>query len=440
MGLAYLAAFLEKNRYEVRILDISAEGYYNLKQEGDYVTYGLSDKEVRKKIIDFNPQVVGLSIIFSIQVKNAKNALKIVKGINKNIITIVGGSHPTYAVEDMLAYDYVDYIVMGEGELSTLQLLNTLNEGGDIEKVGGLAYSKEGQNFINNNRQYIKNIDDLPHPARHLLDMELYFKIGLPHSPYPQGKRVTQITTSRGCPVRCVFCTSTNFWGNRYRERNAKDVIAEIRMLKEKYGVDEIQFTDDNLAFNKKRAIEIFKGIKSLKLKWCSPNGIAVWALDEEILEKMRESGCYQLSFAIESGNQKVLSKIVRKPLLLIKVKPLVKKAQELGIKVHAFFICGLPGETIGQMYDTYNFANDCNFDSASFFIATPLVGSELLKICKEKGHLKGKLQYKNQLYKLGNIVTPEFTPEKVQELVGYFNKTYNLRDKRKKKFEKEKY
>lgn len=440
VGLTYLAAFLENKGYEVRIFDVANEGYYNVKEYGDFVTYGLDDEEIKKRILEFKPQVVGVSVIFSTQNENAQDILKLVKDIDKGIITLTGGSHPTYAVEDMLDREYIDYVIMGEGELPTLQLIDTLNRRGDISKIGGLAYRKNGKKLVNYELQYIKDIDDLPFPAMHLVDMEMYFKINLPQNPYPQGKRVIQVITSRGCPARCIFCTTTNFWGNRYRGRSAQKVIAEIRILKEKYNIDEIQFTDDNITLNKKRAIEIFEELKNLKLMWCVPQGVAVWALDEELIEKMKESGCYQLTFAIESGNQDVLSHIIKKPLNLARVKPLTKKAQELGIKVHAFCICGLPGETIEQMYETYNFVKDCRFDSASFFAATPLVGSELLKICKEKGYLREDMKSSDQLYKIGNITTPEFKAEEVQRLVEYFNKTYNKNDTREKRFEKEKY
>lgn len=440
LGLTYLAAFLEKEGYLVRILDAANEGYYAVEKEGDFVTYGLSDAEIKKRIIEFEPEVVGVSTIFSTQNENTKDILKLAKDTDRDIITLTGGSHPTYATEDVLDFKYLDYVVMGEGELPTSQLLNALNDGADVSTIGGIAYRVGEKKFVNNKLQYARDVNDLPFPARYLIDMETYFKINLPQNPYPRGKRVAQIITSRGCPARCVFCTTTNFWGNRYRGRSAQNVIAEIRFLKENYNIDEIQFTDDNITLDKKRAIEIFEAIKDLKLIWCVPQGVAVWALDEELIEKMKESGCYQLTFAIESGNQEVLSRLIKKPLNLKKVKPLTKKAQELGIKVHAFCICGVPGETIEEMHETYNFVKDCGFDSASFFTATPLVGSELLKICREKGYLRKDMKCSDQLYKIGNITTPQFKAEEVQKLVEYFNRAYNKDDAREKRFQKEKY
>ncbi len=435
MGLAYLGAFLERENYDVSILDIFSEGYHNLKKQGDFVICGLDDEEIKKRIKEFKPDVAGVSCIFSTQYKNVQHTLKLIKEVDENITTLIGGSHPTYTLEETLNNNFLDFTIIGEGELPTLQLLNALNNKKDLSTIGGLAYRKGNKKLINNKLQYMENLNDLPLPARHLLNMEQYFKINMPQNPYPLGKRVTQIITSRGCSAKCIFCTTTNFWGNRYRGRSAENVVDEIRKLKKEYDIDEFQITDDNITLNKKRVMKILYGIKDLGLKWCVPQGVAVWALDNELLEKMKESGCYQLTFAIESGNQNVLNNIVKKPLRLKRVKPLVKKAQELDIQVHAFAICGLPGETIEQMHQTYDFVKDCNFDSASFFVATPLVGSELLKICNEKGYLREGIQPNEQLYKIGNITTPDFEARQVQELTEHFSRLYNETNPKNKRF-----
>ena len=440
LGLAYLGAYLEREGYEVKILDVANEGYNNIKPNCEFITFGLNDEEIKEKIKEFQPDIVGVSCIFSTQAENAKEILKLVKEIDSEIFTMIGGSHPTYDLLNVLDKNYVDFVVMGEGELPVSQLLLALNEGKDLSKIGGLAYKSNGNKIINTNKQYVENLDELAFPARHLLNMDMYFKINAPQNPYPQGKRVAQIITSRGCSAKCVFCTTTNFWGNRHRGRSAEKVIEEIKEMKEKYNIDEIQITDDNFTLNKERAMQILEGIKNLNLYWCAPQGIAVWALDEELLEKMKESGCYQLTFAVESGNQKVLNEIVKKPLNLQKVKPLVKKAKELGIKVHSFAICGLPGETIENMQETYDFVKNCNFDSASFFVATPLIGSELLETCKREGCLRKEMTCNDQLFKIGNISTKEFTAKQVQEICARFNREYNKNDTREKKFEDEKY
>lgn len=432
LGLAYLAAVLLERGYDVKILDCLVEGYENIFENGEFIQVGLSDDDIKAEIYDFNPDIVGVSCVLSTQHKNATGILALAKAINEDIITLIGGSHPTYSIPQTLKHKEVDFVFLGESERSIITLLSKLKNGEDLAGVGGVAFRDgKGNIAINRNIEYIKDLDTLPFPARNLLNMERYFEINMHHSPYAIGHRVTNILTSRGCPARCIFCTSTNFWGNCYRARSAENVILEIRSLKDEFGVDELQFTDDNITLNKKRLIKILDGIKDLRLAWCTPNGTAVWSLDEELIEKMKESGCYQLTFAVESGNQEVLDKIIKKPLRLKKVKPLVRKAQELGILVHAFFICGLPGETISQMRDTYSFAVDVGFDSASFFVATPLVGSEMLDICVRNDYLKDKFKPEEMLYKIGHIDTPDFTAEQVSELARQFNREYNKRDKR---------
>jgi len=433
LGLAYLAAVLLKEGYDVKILDCLVEGYENVFGDGEFLQAGLSDDDIKDEIHDFNPDVVGVSCVLSTQCENAIGTLALAKAVNKNIVTLIGGSHPAYSIPQTLNHGEVDFVFLGESERSIVALLSKLRDGKDLTEVGGVAFrDSKGNIAINRSIEYIKDLDTLPFPARNLLNMERYFEINMHHSPYAIGHRVANILTSRGCPARCIFCTSTNFWGNRYRARSAENVILEIRSLKDEFGVDELQFTDDNITLNKKRLTEILDGIKDLRLAWCTPNGTAVWSLDEELIEKMRESGCYQLTFAIESGNQEVLDKIIKKPLRLKKVKPLVRRAQELGIHVHAFFICGFPGETLSQMHDTYNFAVDVDFDSASFFVATPLVGSEMLDICVQNDYLRGEFKPQELLYKIGHINTPDFTAGKVSELVGQFIREYKRRDKRK--------
>jgi len=433
LGLAYLAAVLLEEGYDVKILDCLAEGYENTFENGEFIQAGLSDDDIKAEIYDFNPDIVGVSCVLSTQHKNAIGVLALAKAVNKDIITLIGGSHPAYDIPQTLNHKEVDFVFLGESERAIIALSSKLKSGGNLTEVSGVAFrNSEGDIAINRNIDYVKDLDTLPFPARNLLNMERYFAINVHHSPYSLGHRVTNILTSRGCPARCIFCTSTNFWGNRYRARSAENVILEIKSLKDEFGIDELQFSDDNITLNKKRLIKILDGIKDLRLVWCTPNGTAVWALDEELIEKIRESGCYQLTFAIESGNQEVLDTIIKKPLKLKRVKPLVRKAQELGIRVHAFFICGLPGETLSQMHDTYSFAVDIGFDSASFFVATPLVGSEMLDICVRNDYLRNEFKPQELLYKIGHIDTPDFTAEQVSELARQFNQEYNKRDKRK--------
>ncbi|MEK6984231.1 MAG: radical SAM protein [Nanoarchaeota archaeon] len=428
LGLAYIAAILEEHNFDVKILDAYVEGFENEKEiSNDFVLVGLSDDDIFKEIVNFKPEFVGVSGMFSTQDKNVLKVCSLVKQFNPGVPLFVGGSHPTYAVRDVLMNKDIDFVILGEGEFTTLNLIQKIMNNEDVSTIEGLGYKKDGI-FVNPKLNYIQDLDSLPDPARHLLNMEKYISINLPQSPYTMKSRVTQIVTSRGCSAKCVFCTTTNFWGNVYRVRSAKSVVDEIEMLINKYNVEEIHFCDDNFSLNRARTNEIMDEIikRDLKFVWCTPQGIAVWALDEKLIEKFAKTGCYQLTFAIESGNQWVETNIMNKPLILSKVKRLVDKAHELGISIHGFFVVGMPGETKEQIMETFEFPIKNDFDSASFFIATPCLGSELYEICLEKGLLKEDFRVDETNYKIGNIHTEEFTPEELQELTKDYTKIFN--------------
>lgn len=428
LGLAYIAALLEQHNFDVKILDAYVEGFENEKDKSDFVLVGLDDEEIYNYIANFNPHFVGVSGMFSTQDENVLRVCALVKKFNPNIPIFVGGSHPTYAVREVLANKDIDFVVLGEGEVTTLTLIQKYMNNEELSNIDGIGYKKNGEIFVNPKTKYIENLDSLPDPARYLLNMEKYIKINLPQSPYTMKDRVTQVVTSRGCSAKCVFCTTTNFWGNIYRVRSASRVVDEIEMLINKYGIEEIHFCDDNFSLNRARTNEIMDEIirRDLKFVWCTPQGIAVWALDEKLIEKFAKTGCYQLTFAIESGNQWVETNIMNKPLILSKVKPLVDKAHELGISIHGFFVVGMPGETKEQIMQTFEFPKTHNFDSASFFIATPCIGSELYEICIEKGLLKEGFKVDETNYKIGNIHTNEFTPEELQKLTRTNTESFN--------------
>jgi len=227
------------------------------------------------------------------------------------------------------------------------------------------------------------------------------------------------VITSRGCPAKCIFCSSANFWGNRYRARSAENALDEIELLVKEYRIREIQFCDDNLIFDKERAKEIFQGIidRRLNIFWNTPNGIALWRLDEELLELMKASGCYELTLAIESGDQEVLSKIIKKPLNLGRVESLTRSIQRLKIRTHSFFIVGFPGETKEQIHRTFSFAKKLRLTSAWFFIANPLPGSQLYEICKQKDYLKDDFNFETKNYTQSNYETPEFTSRELENI-----------------------
>lgn len=430
LGLAYIAAVLEQEKYNVKIIDVGAEDYYNReKVEGEYIRLGLSYDELEKSIREFNPDVVGVSCLFSSQFVDMCNICKLSKNIDKNIITVVGGEHPSAMPEESLEKKYIDFVVIGEGDYSMGDLMKCLNEDGNLQKVDGLGFKKDKKMIINQKVKYIENLDELPLPARHLLPMETYFKINFPQAGTSLKSPNTSIMTSRGCTARCIFCATSKFWGNKFRTRSVEKVLDELEHLKNEYGVKEVQFIDDNLTLDKKRAIRLFNGMieRKLDLVWCTPQGIALWSLDEEVLRKMKDSGCYEITLAIESGDKHVLNQIIRKPLKIEKVEPLVRAARKMGMITKGFFVVGLPGETLEQMQKTFDFAKKLKLDAAAFAIASPLPGTDMYTICKEKGYLKKNFSFDKLNYGKGNIETEDFTAKEVERLVSKNTLLINL-------------
>ncbi len=429
LGIAYIAAVI-RNDYNIKIIDASVEGFHNeIVINKDFVRYGLSIQDIGKEIEKFSPDVVGISCLYSSHYPETIKICKLAKEIDKEIITITGGTHPTFLPEQCMENRELDFIVLGEGEYTFRELLRRIEAGKHFTEIDGLAYREGDEIQVNPRIKYISNLDEFPFPARELLPMDKYHQANLPHSHVSKSKMNTPVVTSRGCSMSCIFCSSTRFWGNQYRARSAQNVLDELEHLARDYGIKEIHFQDDNLTLNRERARQIFQGMidRRLDLLWNAPNGIALWTLNDELLELMKRSGCYEFIMGIESGDQEVLNKIIKKPLNLKKVEFLVKTMKRLRIRTGAFFILGLPGETKAQMRNTINFAKKLKLQFAEFFVASPHPGTELYEICKEKGYLRDGFNFTDIEYLNPSITTPEFSAQEVRKLVSRQFILYNL-------------
>jgi len=413
LGLLYMGAVLKREGYKVNILDSTCEGYYNtISVKNNYIQYGLSDEDINKRINKFKPDVVGVSSMFSAQQENALHHCDLVKKIDKNIPVILGGIHPSLFPQESISHKSVDYIIIGEGEFRLLKLLDAIEEGKTSFKFDGVAFKNDRGTHIIYRSTRIEDLDSIPFPARELVDFEKYIKIGVPYAPFPRRERTAQLLTSRGCPFNCNFCATVKYWGRTFRKRSVDNIMEEIDLLVNKYDVKEIQFVDDNMTIDRKRAMDLFKRMKDYDLSWCTPHGLMMKTLDKEMIKVMAESGAYQLTVAIESGSRRVLKEIIHKPIPPKReVKSLVNACHKNGIQVHGMFIVGFPGEKKEEMMQTLKYPFDVKFNSVSFFVANPTPGSELYKECKDKGYLvKGaKVDFK-----AAEINIPKKSPEYV--------------------------
>lgn len=396
LGLAYLAATVRKN-HTVVIVDALAEGFNEeVPLEKNTFRFGLSFKEIKKRIQHHAPDIIGISFLFSAQAKNIIEICSIAKEVNRNCLTVVGGAHVSAVPEEVLKNPSVDLTVIGEGEAPFARLCDCLATKEDFRSIPSIGFKENGKIIINPRHEYETNLDAIPFPAWDLFPLKLYFAINNPHGSPTRKTPFFPIITSRGCPFSCIFCSIHNLWGRNYRTRSAENVLQEIAWLKEKFQAHELLFEDDNLTLDANRAMTLFQGMiaREFNLLWSTPNGVAVQTLTADMLTLMQKSGCYRISISVESGDKEVLDRIIKKPVSLPQIKPIVKIAKKLGMETVSFFVVGLPGEKRANLHNTLRFARGINTDYVNFFFATPLPGTRLLTLCKERGLIKGDVDF----------------------------------------------
>ena len=440
IGIAYVAAVLEK-QHKVSIIDSPTEGWRNLIPIDDTnYRVGLKNEEIADRIKRWSPEIVAVNIPFSGWSKAAFEVASIAKNVNKDITTVLDGLHPSARPMECLSDPNVDFVIRGESEYSMLELVNTLDKGktDKLTNIEGIGFTENGKKVITRPRPEIDDLDSLPFPARHLLPMDIYFE-AIKENPI-RGiirKRYAIMITSRGCPHECIFCSNHIVMGRKWRGRSPENVADEIEQLINTYSIKQIDFFDDNMTLNKKRAMKICELIieRGFDIEWFVPTGVRVDTLDEELLRKMKASGCKGVRFAPESGVQRVVSQIIKKNLDLRDVEKAVILAKKVGIKVGIFFILGLIGETKEDMEKTIKYAYKLRKLGASnfhFSIATPLYGTELYEQAKRHGFLKENFNDEALARAEPLIETEEFSPEDVRELcirANIVNQTIN-RDK----------
>jgi len=386
LGLLCLTAYLMEQGKTVEIFD-AFQGKGNVIDEGQFYWSGLSREEIKNKIQEVRPSIVGITSMFTMHSKGAHDVAKIVKEVIPQALVVLGGSHPSALPDWVLQDTNVDVVVIGEGELTFMEVLEKYEIGEDISTIPGTAVRKNGCVITNPDRPFIENLDSLPLPARDRVDMNIYL-----HEPYRTQFAMRpprlNIMTTRGCTGRCVFCSIHSIWRHRCRMFSAGRTVDEIEILVKKYGAREIAFLDDDLISSKSRMKEICKEIirRKLNIKWCTPNGVAVWKLDEELLDLMRASGLYKITFGIDTASKETQKFIHKTHLNLDKAKKVIEYCNRIGMWTHASFIIGFPYETKADIETTIRYAVESDLDFAAFFIATPFPGTPLYEIYKTEG------------------------------------------------------
>ena len=349
IGLLYVASMLEANNFEVKIVD------------------ELCGDIFEDAVKQFKPDIVGLGVV-SPCIKRAIYLTKFAHDHNAKVIA--GGPHASAFPERTIEELKCEAACFGESEWTFLEYC----QGKEQSKIDGLAYKDENGIHKNKPRELEENLDNFPFPARHLINLKKYagtVQFGFVCKP---GELTTQINSSRGCPFTCTFCADYTTFQRRTRYRSTENIVAEIKMLKEKFGIRSIIFDDVNFTTEEDRVQEICAAIKDLGIRWSSQLRVKI---SEETLRAMKEAGCEVVSFGVESGSQKVLNN-VRKGITISMIEETFKVARKVGLKTKSYFIVGLPGEEWEDLEKSVSLAKKINPDYLWLSFFTPVPGSPL--------------------------------------------------------------
>ena len=391
-GLISIATYLQQHNIKSKIYELGIFDESEVIRDGDKVRCGVSDNKIRNILYEEKPDLIGISDMYTVFHNDYAELIKTIKDYNPKIRIVVGGNHVSSFPEKMLEAG-ADQVVVGEGEEAMLSIYL-----GNRDQVV--------------TRDFIPNLDSLPLPNYELIDFPKYFEV---NNPFAMRMPCAGMQTSRGCPMDCCYCSANGVWQRRWRGKSPKQIALEIYILKREYGIKEIHFLDDNIAVDKERLKEICREIIKweLNIKWATPNGIPYWLLDNETLDLMKKSGCYRLTFGIESGDPET-RKYIGKDFPLQKAISVIRHANRIGIWTVTTNIIGFPYETKIKILRTIEFAKFCGTDFACFFTLLPHASSRVYKDFLKEGLIdpKDAMSALNE----GGQPTVNFKKEEIKE------------------------
>lgn len=406
LGLAYVAASLEKAGFQVKMLD-------------NYVLNKSMD-EIKQIVKQLNPQMVGITCS-SAAYNECLEMAKAVKETLPSCKVVVGGWHPSYEPESMLQQPEIDYVIMGEGEYAMGALVTFILKGENdkVISIPGVAY-RQADGMAVNSEKFINDLDVIPFPARHLLPMHLYDRT----IAFLGAKPVDTVNVVRGCPYNCAYCETRKLWGQTCRTFSPSRVVAELEHLASTYGTKGVYFVGDNFTIRKKETAEICELMRKnkLDLEWVCDTRVDL--VSRDLLRTMRTAGCRTVWFGVESGSPRILEKL-NKGISLDQALRAFKLCREEGLQTSCSFILGVPGERVSDMEATLRFAKQLNPDWCQFniFIACP--GSSLYEEVLKK-HL-----YDRHEGFLLFVKTADFDYQSLLKIKRRFQNDYDLSPKR---------
>ncbi len=428
IGLGFLATMLNNDGYEARIYNadfgpVETERFgerdiVSRTQTQDVFSCNALDdnhyiwKEIRQRLSDYQPDMVGIyttTVAYPIALK----ILSIMKEMNKDCVTILGGPHPTVLPAKVMEIADVDFLLMGEAEFTLPKLCEEIKNGSrNFQSIAGLGYRENGNVVINKDYAFNDDICDLP-----VVDREVVFD----RDSYPNNVLGGTILGSRGCPHRCTFCASVMIWKRHIRYRSVENIIAELKDLKEKYGLTRFSFYDDTFTSHAKKAREFCEKLieENIGLNWTCLTRADL--INEPMLDLLKRSGCTAISVGIESGSDRVL-KAMKKGITTETIRNAVRLIKRHQMEFYAFFMVGLPYEKAEDIRMTINIIKEIRPDHMNLSTFFPYPGTEAHEETVKLGMLDADYDWATNLeighHSMHNCFTPHIPKDEFQSLV----------------------
>ena len=402
LGILYVAAYAERyTDHKIEILDMVVEE----------MSYNTLENEIKKR----KPDVVGVTTTTFTLVDSIITA-KIVKKVDNDIIVVFGGPHAYIYPEETINIPGVDFLVLGEGEITFTEFLLNIDNYEELKKVKGIVF-KHGDMIVNTGyRSFIDDLDSLPFPARHLTPYKKYSSLIAKRNP------ITTMFTSRGCPYRCLFCYRPHM-GKKFRARSPENVVEEIVECVD-MGIHEFLVYDDTFNIDKQRVFAICNIIKKMGLDIYFDIRARTDRINKEMLVALKTAGCVRIHYGIESANQRILD-ILKKDITVEQAREVIKMTKAVGIETLAYFMIGNPTETKDEILNTIKFARKLKPDYCHFSVTTPFPATPLYNLGLKKGI------YKDYWTEFAANPTKDFVPQlweeniSREELIGLLEHSY---------------
>lgn len=407
-GITYLGAVLLENNYKVRLFDVFPND--NLNEIVDELSN------------TFKPDLIGFSVLTT-NFHTIKSFAHILRKRFPNTIFCAGGIHPTVRTVDTIEQMNLDFVVIGEGEKIIVKVCNAIENNKSLHDIKGIAF-KEGESFhINKELDIVEDLDSLPFPARDLLNVSKYL-VPPGYIRFQFLNRVMSVLTSRGCPGNCTFCNSYEIFHKRIRRRSVNNVIKEILFLIDNYNVDGIYFHDETFTMKSEWVKYLCERIKHLGIPWGCQTRVGF--VNDELLRIMKDSGCIQIDFGLESASKKVL-KSIKKEHTPEQMKLALDLTKKHKIKTFGSFMIGLPGETEEDIKETYNFLKTTKPDFTYFNLFTPFPGTEAAETAIKEGKLEEDYFNRDYDMLLETVPLVNISSMSMDTIVHYHRKLRNM-------------